>query len=169
MDCPYCSSESRVIDSRPIPDGVRRRRECKVCAKRFTTHERLAPAQLRVAKRNRRGPEPFRVEKLIRSLGRVMRGTSLDRADAERLGRRIELELSEEQLQVVRSGDIARLVLEMLDGVDELAWERYAVNYREPDGGWSFDREEKESPQLGLFGLEGEEREGEVLIGDEVA
>jgi transcriptional repressor NrdR len=175
MECPYCGSESRVIDSRPIPDGVRRRRVCKVCEKRFTTHERLAPAQLRVAKRNRREPEAFRVEKLIRSLWRVMQGTSLDRGDAERLGRRIELELSEEQLQVVRSGDIARRVLEELDELDELVWERYAVNYREPDGGWSFDREAEESPQLGLFGLEGGEGgerrrgDGEVLMGDEVA
>jgi len=165
MDCPYCNSPSRVIDSRPIPDGVRRRRVCKVCEKRFTTHERLAPAQLRVAKRNRRNPEPFRVEKLMRSLWRVMRGTSLERTDAERVARRVELELSDDQLQIVRSGDIARRVLEKLEGVDELAYERYAVNYRDPDGGWSFDREEEESPQLGLFGVE---PEGEVVVEDEL-
>jgi transcriptional repressor NrdR len=42
MTCPKCNStESRVVDSRPVPNGVRRRRECERCGQRFTTHEHL--------------------------------------------------------------------------------------------------------------------------------
>jgi len=156
MDCPYCGSASRVIDSRPIQDGVRRRRVCKVCTKRFTTHERLAPAQLKVRKRGGRGIESFRVEKLMASLTKVVRGTSLDRDDADRLARRIELELTDEQVQGVYSLEIARRVLEKLEGLDDLAYERYAVSYREPDGGWTFETGE-ESLQMGLFELEAPE------------
>ena len=40
MKCPYCGKDNtRVIDSRPADDGdsIRRRRECDVCGKRFTT------------------------------------------------------------------------------------------------------------------------------------
>ena len=43
MKCPYCGEiDSKVIDSRPADDGerIRRRRECLVCQKRFTTYER---------------------------------------------------------------------------------------------------------------------------------
>jgi hypothetical protein len=37
MNCPKCEGSTQVIDRR----GVRRRRECKVCAHRFTTEEVL--------------------------------------------------------------------------------------------------------------------------------
>ena len=42
--CPCCSSDSRVIDSRDVSDGlaIRRRREClnDECLHRWTTYER---------------------------------------------------------------------------------------------------------------------------------
>ena len=39
--CPYCKevSDTRVIDSRPCRLGVKRRRECQFCGKRYTTVE----------------------------------------------------------------------------------------------------------------------------------
>lgn len=40
--CPKCSGPTEVIDSRPAGSqgvGIRRRRECKKCAERFTTQE----------------------------------------------------------------------------------------------------------------------------------
>ena len=42
MKCPFCNAENtRVIDSRPADDAfsIRRRRQCDVCDKRFTTYE----------------------------------------------------------------------------------------------------------------------------------
>ena len=42
MRCPYCrQADSRVIDSRSIEDdrGIKRRRECSHCGRRFTTYE----------------------------------------------------------------------------------------------------------------------------------
>ena len=44
MRCPFCgASDTKVIDSRPSDDDlkIRRRRECIVCAKRFTTYEAI--------------------------------------------------------------------------------------------------------------------------------
>lgn len=50
MNCPTCGKGSNVIDSRAVPNGVRRRREC-LNEHRFTTIEQVpAPsiaAQLR--------------------------------------------------------------------------------------------------------------------------
>ncbi len=52
MHCPYCRHhDSRVLDSRVAEDGssIRRRRECRSCARRFTTLEQM---QLVVVKRS---------------------------------------------------------------------------------------------------------------------
>jgi hypothetical protein len=54
MTCPHCQSNaSHVVDSRPVANGVRRRRECERCGKRFTTLEHLRT----VASAGRREPE----------------------------------------------------------------------------------------------------------------
>jgi len=43
MQCPKCNSKDiRVLDSRPEPKLVRRRRFCNSCNHRFSTIERLA-------------------------------------------------------------------------------------------------------------------------------
>lgn len=39
--CPVCcSSQTRVVDSRPYKDTIRRRRACIACSERWTTEER---------------------------------------------------------------------------------------------------------------------------------
>ena len=56
MKCPACAyEESKVVDSRPSPDGnmIRRRRECLACGKRFTTYETIETAPLVVVKRDK--------------------------------------------------------------------------------------------------------------------
>jgi len=56
MKCPFCGSETKVIDKRGKSDsGVnRRRRECSGCGKRFTTYERIeiSDAVAKVKKRD---------------------------------------------------------------------------------------------------------------------
>ena len=43
MKCIYCGAKTMTIDSRDDTDGpIRRRRECPVCGKRFSTKEILA-------------------------------------------------------------------------------------------------------------------------------
>lgn len=39
MTCPFCDGKTWVIDSRPFPDHVWRRRKCKSCLKTFHTLE----------------------------------------------------------------------------------------------------------------------------------
>ena len=55
MKCPVCGYfDSKVIDSRPSPDGssIRRRRECLECQRRFTTFETVEAMQIFVTKKN---------------------------------------------------------------------------------------------------------------------
>ena len=51
MKCPFCGADdTRVIDSRPADDNtsIRRRRQCDVCQKRFTTYEKVEEIPLMV-------------------------------------------------------------------------------------------------------------------------
>ena len=68
MNCPYCDNqESKVVDSRYIQDGIRRRRECLMCSLRFTTYEKIHSQLLNVTKRSNT-KESFSVEKLTKSI-----------------------------------------------------------------------------------------------------
>lgn len=39
MKCPFCGGKSRILDSRQRIKYYKRRHECIVCHKKFTTHE----------------------------------------------------------------------------------------------------------------------------------
>lgn len=55
MKCPYCGEENtKVIDSRPAEENnaIRRRRQCEVCKKRFTTYEKVESIPLIVIKKD---------------------------------------------------------------------------------------------------------------------
>ncbi|MGD2206681.1 MAG: ATP cone domain-containing protein, partial [Anaerolineae bacterium] len=68
MKCPFCgSADSRVIDTRSAEGGIRRRRECQDCERRFTTYERVAPLRLRVIKKDGRR-EAFDRDKILRGI-----------------------------------------------------------------------------------------------------
>src|SRR5262245_44116733 len=74
MRCPYCAFDStRVVDSRLSEpgDGVRRRRECADCGKRFTTWERAEGMCLSVRKRDGLS-EPYDRDKLLGGLLRAV-------------------------------------------------------------------------------------------------
>src|ERR671914_1777387 len=74
MRCPYCSAmEDKVVDSRLAEDGaaIRRRRECLVCGRRYTTYERLEELGLIVVKRSGTR-EPFDRAKLASGIERAV-------------------------------------------------------------------------------------------------
>ena len=54
MKCPFCGEENtKVIDSRPAEENnsIRRRRQCEVCGKRFTTYEKVETIPLIVIRK----------------------------------------------------------------------------------------------------------------------
>lgn len=159
MKCPYCQRPSKVVDSRPMPDGIRRRRQCEGCGRRFTTHERLAPVEVRVTKAGDRPAEEFDPGKIVRAVERVGRGGLVGHREGVEVARRIEMELVDAGRTTVRSGEIAALVHGLLDDLDPEAARRFAADYTTPDGLVEFDkgevkrrRGEKEGEeQFGLF------------------
>ncbi|MEA2376645.1 MAG: transcriptional repressor NrdR [Thermoleophilaceae bacterium] len=127
--CPFCSSAStQVIDTRPNPDGVRRRRECTACGERFTTHERAEEPRLDVIKRDGRR-ERFDRQKLVRGLARAAGGrpVTADQLDAVAAWIAEQARQSGGEAQAERIGDLAERGLARVDPVSAI---QFASVYR---------------------------------------
>ena len=133
MRCPVCRhTESRVIDSRPPPDGtsIRRRRECVSCGRRFTTYETIEYAPLMVIKKDG-SRQPFDREKILCGLMNACKKRPVTRAQMEGVIYAIESSLMSQIEQEVPSSVIGEMVLEQLKDVDEVAYIRFASVYQE--------------------------------------
>ena len=131
MKCPECGcEESKVIDSRPTENKVRRRRECIQCGARFTTYEIIEEVPLMVVKKDH-SIEPFDREKLVDKLCRaaVKRPVSLETID--NTVDEIAVELKNSLLREVTSDKIGELVLKKLKKIDVVAYIRFASVYRD--------------------------------------
>jgi len=129
--CPFCGGlETRVIDTTPEADrqGVRRRRECTHCQRRFTTIERPIHLTPMVIKRDGRR-EPFDREKLLRGIQIACAKRPIPAAALERLVERIEARLQALGKPEIPSRQIGDLVIAGLKELDEIAYIRYAIVY----------------------------------------
>ncbi|MCL1823061.1 MAG: transcriptional regulator NrdR [Oscillospiraceae bacterium] len=131
MRCPDCGYEdSRVIDSRPTDNKIRRRRECLSCKSRFTTYEIVENIPLMVIKKNDM-LEPFDRQKLI---DRLLRATIKRPVKLEALENMVEdivSELKNKFQREVTSEKIGELVLRKLKDTDHVAYIRFASVYRD--------------------------------------
>ena len=131
MRCPECGcEESKVIDSRPTENKVRRRRECIQCGTRFTTYEIIEEVPLMIIKKDHT-IEPFDREKLVDKLCRatVKRPVSLE--TIENIVEEIASELKNSLTREVTSDKIGEAVLRKLKEVDDVAYIRFASVYRD--------------------------------------
>jgi len=131
MNCPFCGhNESKVIDSRESPEGIRRRRECSRCSLRFTTYERVHTMPLLIAKRDGRR-EAFSSEKLERSLRLACAKRPLEISAISKMVVDIENELQKLAKAEVESRIIGEMVMERLRGLDRVAYIRFGSVYRD--------------------------------------
>lgn len=152
MQCPYCSGDSSVTETRVTADGLRRRRVCTVCKRRFTTYEKLGAPALKVHKRDG-AVEPFEADKLLTSLRRVCaHRNNVSDEDLRRIARDIEATLVDSGRKSVAWSDLVTLVLSRLQNVDPVCAARLAANYTDESGAVRFDRgtPSEPPPQLGL-------------------
>ncbi len=152
MQCPYCTGDSSVTETRVTADGLRRRRACTVCKRRFTTYETIGAPSLKVAKRD--GTlEPFDGDKLYGALQRIAahRDTITD-DDLRRLARDIEATLVDSGRKSVAWSDIVALALTRLENIDPVSATRLAANYTDESGAVRLDGGAPDRPtqQLGL-------------------
>ena len=130
MRCPGCGyTESKVIDSRPVPDGnsIRRRRECLACQKRFTTFETIETTPIIVIKKSG-GKELFDKQKLLSG---VLKATQKRPVDALQLVNEVEAELQNTLRVEISSMELGEMVMQKLKRRDEVSYVRFASVYRE--------------------------------------
>jgi len=134
VQCPYCGGDAAVLDSRTNNDGVRRRRSCSHCKRRFTTYEKVAAPAIKVLKRSGKG-EPFSADKIIKILLRVSRDRpGFGEPEAIRLARTVEAQLLDEGAKSIPSSKVATMVLGLLRDIDRLSYDRLAANYMNESG-----------------------------------
>lgn len=131
MRCPHCQSQNntKVIDTtHDNRGGIRRRRECKNCGKRFSTYERAILASPLVIKEDGTREE-FDREKLLRGLRISCAKRPVSASDLERLAGEIEATLQRMGKAEVQSEVIGDLVIAGLKELDQVAYIRYAIVY----------------------------------------
>jgi len=131
MNCPYCRyHDSKVIDSRDVSDGIRRRRQCLACGSRFTTYERLQLAGLFVIKKDERREE-FNKDKLVTGLRKACEKRPLPTGAVDKLADDIEVEIYRMGKAEIPSTVIGDMVMERLKKLDYIAYIRFASVYRQ--------------------------------------
>jgi transcriptional repressor NrdR len=131
VNCPFCGGqELRVIDSRNLREGVRRRRKCLACNARFTTYERIQPHDIFVIKKDGRR-EGFSRDKLLLGICKACEKRPLPTGAIDKFVDSIEAELYKAGKSEVSSSYIGDLVMDGLRKLDHIAYIRFASVYRE--------------------------------------
>jgi transcriptional repressor NrdR len=131
MKCPHCGFEdSKVLDSRDVDDGVRRRRLCISCDNRFTTYERIQKSSLFVVKKDKRR-EIFDKTKLLSGIRKAFEKRPVAAGIIDKVADDIENELYKEGMQEVPTAVIGDMVMSHLKKLDHIAYIRFASVYRE--------------------------------------
>ena len=142
--CPFCgASDSRVTDSREVEAGIRRRRECRECGRRFTTYERVQASQLMVTKRDNRREE-FNREKLVTGMRKACAKRPIASRTIDKMAEEIETELQQLGQGEVATKAIGEKIMERLKKLDRVAYIRYASVYRDFQDIESFERAVKD-------------------------
>ncbi|MCA9024469.1 MAG: transcriptional repressor NrdR [Planctomycetaceae bacterium] len=132
MQCQFCrQGETKVIDSRGSQDFViRRRRECLVCGRRFTTYEKIEESPVKVIKKD--GTRvPFDREKIRDGLDKACYKRPVSPDQIEQIVNDVEAEILETGEREVPSRHIGESVFNALRLVDQVAFVRFASVYRE--------------------------------------
>lgn len=134
MKCPFCSNEdTRVTNKRPAGhgDGIRRRRECLKCKKRFTTHENIAQENnLYIIKKDKRR-EKFDREKLERGVEKAFEKRPVSKEKIDKMIHKIEEQLRKKGKKEIPSSAIGELIMKKLKKIDSVAYIRFASVYRD--------------------------------------
>jgi transcriptional repressor NrdR len=131
MDCPYCShKESKVTDKRESPEGIRRRRECLKCGKRFTTYEKTAREDIYVIKKDGRR-ERFDRGKLERGINRAFEKRPVEKNKIDKMINEIEEQIRKRGKREIKTSEIGEMIMRKMKKIDHVAYIRFASVYRD--------------------------------------
>src|SRR3989344_2031715 len=122
MYCPYCSAETKVLESRLLDSSLRRRRECLSCQNRFTTYEQ-PHFNLKVIKKDGREQE-FNLSKISVSIQKAC--NKITSSQLEQLTTQVKQKIICKKITSISSKEIGKLVLQVLKKFDPMAYLRFA-------------------------------------------
>jgi transcriptional repressor NrdR len=133
MKCPFCGEiNTRVADSRPdkMDFQVRRRRECRKCLRRFTTHEKFIQVPIIIVKKDGRR-EDFNREKVLSGIKKACEKRAISIKLIQDTVDNIERCLRETNEPEIPSKIVGEKIIEALKQIDDVAYVRFASVYRE--------------------------------------
>lgn len=134
MRCPFCKEDrDRVVDSRSSDAGriIRRRRQCLVCNKRFTTYEKIGDSfKLCVVKKDS-SREPYDREKIVAGLQKACYKRPVSAQQIQQIAEKVEENIFRKFDKEVSSAFIGESIIKHLSAVDKVAYIRFASVYRD--------------------------------------
>jgi len=133
MHCPFCANDdTRVIDSRVVEGGaaVRRRRECEVCNKRFSSYER-AELRLPMVVKKDGARQAFDAGKIRAGMQKALEKRPVSANALEQGVQVIIRSIQELGEPEIPAENVGNLVMEQLQQLDGVAYIRFASVYRE--------------------------------------
>ena len=141
MKCPNCGfEESKVLDSRPLENSIRRRRMCNECGYRFTTFETAEKPLLMVVKKDG-SYEPYDRNKLIRGVYNAIKKRPVSTQQVEKISDSIESHCANKMVSQISTADIGSMILKQLREIDDVAYIRFASVYKDFSDAESFAKE----------------------------
>lgn len=134
MRCPFCKEDKdRVVDSRSSDGGriIRRRRQCLVCKRRFTTYEKTGESfKLYVVKKDN-SRVPYDRDKVVGGLQKACYKREVSAEQIQQIADRVEEDIFRNFDKEVSSAFIGESIMRHLRGIDNVAYIRFATVYRD--------------------------------------
>ncbi len=133
MKCPFCQADNdRVIDSRASENGsaIRRRRECLVCKKRYTTSEQIEQLNIKIIKKDG-SRVPFDRNKIKQGLEKACWKRPISGEKLDSIVSAVESHIEANFDSEVESRLLGELVMQHLFELDKVAYVRFASVYRQ--------------------------------------
>ena len=134
MRCPFCKEDrDKVVDSRSSDSGrvIRRRRQCLICKRRFTTYEKTGESfKLYVAKKDK-SRVPYDRDKIVGGLQKACYKRPVSAEKIQQLADKVEEDIFKNFDKEVSSAFIGESVMKYLRTVDKVAYIRFASVYRD--------------------------------------
>jgi len=133
MKCPYCAEvDNKVIDSRLSKDGnvIRRRRECLLCSRRFTTYEHIEEIPIMIVKKDGRR-EVFSRDKVRSGMNKACEKRNISVNLIEEYIDELERDLKETGEKEIPARELGNRIMKKLHEIDDVAYVRFASVYRE--------------------------------------
>lgn len=128
----YTLQDSKVLDTRVSKNGliIRRRRECLITGRRFTTEEQIIREGVTVIKRDGR-LEPFERDKIINGIRKSTEKRPIEAEQIEMLINDVMDDLEERFDTEIPSQMIGEAIMDHLKQIDHIAYVRFASVYKE--------------------------------------